>query len=202
MKMHDMILAVQKQLHVQVDGKAGPETWGAIYKQIIGEPAVFADDADDLVDERSAENIGTLLAEVRPLAIALIEKAKAHHIVIEVISGTRTYAQQDELYAIGRTRELHRHPVTNARGGYSNHNFGIAFDVGIFEGEQYLGNSPLYKTVGTLGEELGLFWGGRWQNFYDGAHFQLRPKWSAGMSEKEMLAELRSRKDAGTPVYA
>jgi peptidoglycan L-alanyl-D-glutamate endopeptidase CwlK len=202
MKMADMVSAVQQKLNVQVDGKAGPQTWGAVYKNLIGDvPAEGPEGQGDALDERSEKNIATLLAEVRPLAVALIEKAALHGITIEIISGTRTYAEQDELYAIGRTKELHRKPVTNAQGGHSNHNFGIAFDVGIFVGEHYLGSSPLYETVGALGEEVGLFWGGRWKGFYDGAHFQLRPKWAAGMAEREMLSELRKRKGEGTEVY-
>lgn len=203
MKMGDMVSAVQKKLNVQVDGKAGPQTWGAIYKSVIGEvPAEGPVNGGEQVDERSEKNIATLLPQVRPLAVALIEKAMQHGIVIEIISGTRTYAEQDALYAIGRTKELHRGPVTNAKGGHSNHNFGIAFDIGIFVGEHYLGSSPLYETVGALGEELGLFWGGRWKGFYDGAHFQLRPEWAAGMNESAMLAELRKRKENDAEVYA
>ncbi|MGE8468861.1 MAG: M15 family metallopeptidase [Pseudomonas putida] len=202
MKMVDMINAVQGHLRVQVDGKAGPETWTAIYKSLLGPTPVQADAPDESVDERSRKNIATLLPEVRPLAVALIEKAAAHDIVIEIISGTRSYSEQDEIYAIGRTRELHRKPVSNAKGGYSNHNFGIAFDVGIFIGEHYVGDSPLYETLGVLGEELGLFWGGRWKHFYDGAHFQLRPQWAAALNESQMLAELRKRHQNGTDVYA
>ena len=48
--------------------------------------------------------------------------------------------------------------MTNARGGYSNHNFGIAFDVGVFEGSKYIGESPKYKAIGAIGMDLGLEW--------------------------------------------
>ena len=41
-----------------------------------------------------------------------------------LISGTRTFAEQDRLYAQGRTEP--GNVVTNARGGQSNHNYGIA----------------------------------------------------------------------------
>jgi hypothetical protein len=92
--------------------------------------------------------------------------------------------------------------VTNARGGFSNHNFGIAFDVGVFEGASYLGESPKYKAVGALGMDLGLEWGGNWKTFVDEPHFQLRPKWAGDMKERDMVAELRTRKDAGKGAYA
>ena len=35
MDIEDMISAVQKKLGVQVDGRAGTETWGAIYAHIV-----------------------------------------------------------------------------------------------------------------------------------------------------------------------
>ncbi|MEH6814714.1 MAG: M15 family metallopeptidase [Motiliproteus sp.] len=92
--------------------------------------------------------------------------------------------------------------MTKARGGHSNHNFGIAFDVGVFEGNKYLGESTKYKAVGVLGMELGLEWGGNWKTIVDQPHFQLRPEWAEGIKEKEMLAKLRDRTENDTPVYA
>jgi peptidoglycan L-alanyl-D-glutamate endopeptidase CwlK len=201
MRIEEMISAVQKKLGVTVDGKAGPETWGAIYevlvkKKIDGEiPA----EAVSAVDGRSESVLATLLAPVRPIARALVQKAALANIKIKVISGLRTYAEQDALYAKGRTAPGPR--VTNARGGYSNHNFGIAFDIGVFEGAAYLDESPKYDAVGALGMDLGLDWGGNWVTIVDQPHFQLRPSWAAGLSESQMLAELRSRKVTGEAVY-
>lgn len=202
MKIEDIISAVQKKLGVQVDGRAGTETWGAIYSYIVkpkigGVPPAEAIEA---VDPRSEKNIATLLPEVQAIARALVQKAAQSGIQIKVISGLRTYAEQDELYAQGRTKNGHK--VTNARGGYSNHNFGIAFDVGVFEGSKYLSDSVKYKAVGVLGMDLGLEWGGNWKTIADQPHFQLRPEWAMGIKEKEMLAELRERTANGAPVYA
>lgn len=202
MKIDEIIAAVQKQLGVQVDGRPGPETWGAIYAHIV-KPTVAGmspSEAIEAVDARSEKNIATLLPEVQPMARALVQKAALNGIRIKVISGLRTYAEQDELYAQGRTKPGPK--VTNARGGYSNHNFGIAFDIGIFEGQKYLPDSVKYKTVGALGTDLGLEWGGNWKSIVDQPHFELRPPWAVGLAEKEMLAELRGRVAAGTPVFA
>jgi peptidoglycan L-alanyl-D-glutamate endopeptidase CwlK len=91
--------------------------------------------------------------------------------------------------------------VTNARAGHSNHNFGIAFDIGVFDGGNYIEESPKYKAVGLLGMDLGLEWGGNWKTIQDEPHFQLRPQWAADLSEQDMLAQLRSRKDSGKGVY-
>ena len=202
MRIDEMIAAVQQELGVEVDGKAGPQTWGAIYerlvkKEIDGQKPC---DALALVDSRSEKVIATLLPEVRPIARMLVQKASAAGIAIKIISGLRTYEEQNALYAQGRSAP--GNIVTNARGGYSNHNFGIAFDVGVFEGNRYLPDSPKYKAVGALGVDLGLEWGGSWKTIVDQPHFQLRPTWAAGITEKQMLAELRSRHDSGQPVFA
>ena len=50
--------------------------------------------------------------------------------------------------------------------------------------------------------DLGLEWGGNWKSIKDEPHFQLPPKWAADMTERKMLAELRSRKESGKPFYA
>ena len=206
MTIEELIAAVQAELRVQVDGKAGPETWGAIYRRIVQpvtRPAVTGrTTGTDLaeVDPRSEKHIGTLLPEVRPMARALVQKATAMGIRIKVISGFRTYEEQAALYAQGRTTP--GPIVTNARPGYSNHNFGIAFDIGVFEGNNYLPESPKYKAVGALGIDIGLEWGGSWKTIVDAPHFQLRPAWAADMTERQMLAELRMRRETESPVYA
>ena len=202
MQIAEMIGAIQRRLNIEVDGKLGPETWGAIYaawvKSKIGGQAPQS--AISTVDPRSEKNIATLLPEVQPFARALVQKAAASGIEIKVISALRTYAEQDAVYAQGRTTPGNK--VTNARGGYSNHHFGIAFDVGVFSGTKYLPDSPKYKAVGVLGIDLGLEWGGNWTSIVDQPHFQLRPSWAEGLSERDMLAELRNRASTGSPVYA
>lgn len=153
-----------------------------------------------LVDERSETNIATLHAKVQPLARQLVRDAASAGIKIIVTSGTRTYAEQDELFAQGRTKP--GTIVTNARAGQSNHNFSVAFDSTVFVGSEPKWEGPEYKTVGALGEKLGLTWGGRWAAIEDEPHFELRPGWASAMNEGAMLAELRARHDSGADVFA
>jgi peptidoglycan L-alanyl-D-glutamate endopeptidase CwlK len=203
MRIEDMVRAVQAKLEVGVDGRAGPETWSAIYKRIVdrsSSPDAALTEVSDLANARSEKVIGKLHPRVQPYARALYFKAREHDLTINIISGLRTYEEQDALYAQGRTRP--GNVVTNARGGYSNHNFGIAFDIGLFERNQYLGESPMYKAVGALGVELGLAWGGDWKTIVDQPHFQLRPAWAAELTERQMLAGLRERIATGIDVYA
>jgi peptidoglycan L-alanyl-D-glutamate endopeptidase CwlK len=150
--------------------------------------------SESMIDERSAKNIATLKPEVRPLAERLILEAKEQGITIKVISGYRSYVEQDALYAQGRTKPGQK--VTKARGGYSWHNFGLAFDVGVFsgDGKKYYGESEAYKTVGKIGESLGLEWGGSWESFVDEPHFQYNPK---GYT----LAQMRERTAKGQDLF-
>jgi peptidoglycan LD-endopeptidase CwlK len=199
----EMIEAVQKALGVDPDGRAGPDTWTAIYAALVDTKEAAAATpltATSKVDDRSETNIATLLPEVQPIARMLVQKAAANGIEIRVISGLRSYEEQDALYAQGRTAP--GKIVTNARGGFSNHNFGIAFDVGVFSGGKYLTESPMYKAVGVLGQELGLEWGGNWTSLVDEPHFQLRPAWAQALNESTMLAQLRQRRQDGEAVYA
>jgi peptidoglycan LD-endopeptidase CwlK len=211
-----IIRAVQTKLGAFADGSPGPETWGAIHLAVVGKKApgdIKKMDTPTLAgegkqaDSRSEGNIATLHPRVRPYARGLIEKAAMQGIIIKVTSAMRTYAEQDKLFAQGRTEP--GSIVTKVKGGFSNHNFGIAFDVTIFKGSDDpekaktpVWESPAYKAVGALGTELGLEWGGNWTSFKDEPHYQLRPGWAAGLKEQDMLAELRIRKNSGEDFFA
>lgn len=55
------------------------------------------------------------------------EVESKHGIKLRVAQATRTIAQQNALYAQGRTAP--GRIVTNAKGGESYHNYGLAIDV-------------------------------------------------------------------------
>lgn len=142
--------------------------------------------------ERTEKNLKTLTPETAKLARAFVEAANKRlpeGVEIRIIDGSRTFEEQDELFAQGRTKP--GQIVTKAKGGQSLHNFGIAFDIGIFKDGKYLGESVLYDVVGDIGESVGLEWGGRWKSIQDKPHFQLK----TGLS----LAQLRNRKREGKP---
>lgn len=145
-----------------------------------------------IFDARTESHLATLRPEAEAKArefLARIQLRLAKQgVMAKVIAGTRTWAEQDRLYAKGRTVPGPR--VTNARGGYSNHNFGIAWDIGLFLSGQYLAESALYRECGVIGREMGLEWGGDWKSFPDEPHYQLK----TGLS----VAELRRRVQAGT----
>ena len=95
-------------------------------------------------------------------------------------TGFYTYREQDELYAKGRT--IPGSIVTKAKGGQSNHNFGLAIDVfPIWQDgrlhmkkEDDAENIRLLKLIAHIGIEEGLAWGGHWRKFKDYPHFELK----------------------------
>lgn len=97
----------------------------------------------------------------------------------------RTINEQNELYALGRTKPGKK--VTNAKGGKSIHNYGLAFDIvllvdrnsdGYFESVSWDTKSDLDKDgkadwmeVVTYFKSKGWQWGGNWKSFPDYPHF-------------------------------
>lgn len=123
-------------------------------------------------DERSERNLATLLPSAQRAARqwlrAAQDKAASLGLEVRIICGTRTYGEQRSLYA-------QRPRVTKANAGQSWHNFGLAWDMGIFRGKEYLGDSPHYRTLGRLADKVpSLCWGGDWATFKDEPHFQLQ----------------------------
>ena len=174
----------------RLDGSWGPKTDAAANaadarsQQIAAQFGTF--------DVRSETNIRTLNLEAQQTArVFLGAFVTQDEFVVRIISGTRTYAEQNALFAQGRTRPGKK--VTNARGGSSNHNFGIAWDVGIFVGGKYLAESPLYKRAATiaLAATTRLEWGGNWTSIVDKPHYQL--------VTGKAIAEVRALFESGKP---
>lgn len=209
MNIPAIVAAVQRKLNLEDDGIDGPKTWAAIHKAIVGtdwqDKPLPPDNVTIVegavgVDARSEAAIQTLLPEVQPYARALLIKAAQQGIKLVVTSATRTYAEQDALFQQGRSKP--GKIVTNARAGHSNHDFGIAFDVTIFDGPTPIWESPRYKAVGAIGRALGLTWGGDWTSINDEPHFELKPAWAKTLSEGSMLSMLRTRKEKGQDFFA
>jgi len=122
---------------------------------------------------RSETNIFTLAPKVQVLSRKFLEIMTNNGLDVRIISGTRTYAEQDALFRKGRFGN----PgpiVTKAKGGQSNHNFGLAWDIGLFEDGKYITKDKKYKDIAplVLGVLLNLEWGGNWISFPDAPHYQ------------------------------
>lgn len=112
-----------------------------------------------------------LKPKVRLLAERLLYECKKAGIDIVITQTLRTNAEQNRLHALGRTKP--GQIVTNAKGGWSLHNYGVAFDFcPVKKGKAVWNDAKLFEAVGRLGMRLGLEWGGSWKEFPDRPHFQ------------------------------
>lgn len=101
----------------------------------------------------------------------LVQKMAESGWVVAVQSGYRSIEAQNKLYAQGRTKPGKR--VTNAKGGRSYHNFGIAADVVFKVNGKWSWDDKLpWNKLGEEGKALGLEWGGDWKSIKDRPHFQ------------------------------
>lgn len=89
-----------------------------------------------------------------------------------ITAGRRTITEQDELYAQGRTK--HGQRVTNAKGGQSPHNFGLAFDFALVKDGKVQWNAPRehWQIVGDIAKSKGLTWGGDFKSLVDLPHIE------------------------------
>ena len=135
-----------------------------------------------VLDERSAKNVATLHTKVQQLFTNWIADcqavAAAHGYEYKAISGNRTWEEQAKIYAQGRTAP--GKIVTNAKPGYSNHNYGIAVDMGVFKAGKYLdASSPseaeaFHRKAAQIAEKYNIEWGGSWSSFKDYPHFEYK----------------------------
>lgn len=113
-----------------------------------------------------------LLEGLHPDAVAFVlevaRRAKAEGIGMKLISGKRTCAQQNALYAQGRTAA--GPIVTGARGCQSWHTQGRAVDFLPSPTTE-----AAYARVGAIAQELGGVWGGKFSNLRDLGHIEYHP---------------------------
>ena len=107
--------------------------------------------------------------------------AKREGLDVLIYCTLRSCAEQDALYALGRT--VRGGVVTNCKGGLSLHNpdkngLAWAFDaVPVVSGVCQWDNAALIKKMGACGESAGLEWAGRWiGRLRESVHFQIVSK--------------------------
>lgn len=114
---------------------------------------------------------------------------------MKITQGYRSKAEQDALYAKGRRGIAGEKKVTNAKGGQSMHNYGLAIDFCLID---QTGKIAVWDTVKDFdkdgvadwmevvaeAEKLNFEWGGRWRGFVDCPHLQML----GGLDEKDIIA--------------
>lgn len=144
-------------------------------------------------------DINKLHPAIREIVKQFAQECAKQGYPILIYMGARTIEEQNKLFnqpydgidndKDGKVDESDE-KVTNARGGESWHNYGLAIDVvPLIGGKAAWDRKDIYEEIGTIGESLGFEWGGRWK-FVDRPHFQF-PR---GMNLKTLKA-LKHDKD-------
>lgn len=109
------------------------------------------------------------MAGLHPDLIAVVERAIGKSTVdFTVLEGMRTITRQLKLYESGASRTLR-----------SRHLTGHAIDLGAWVDDQVDWSWPLYYKIAdammyaSVELKIEIEWGGDWQSFKDGPHFQL-----------------------------
>lgn len=196
MSLRDQIKEIQSLVGAKADGLFGPNT----ARKVIASLQPDLTSEEGALDNRTKRNLSTLEPKAQDKFRKFIFHAKSIASSLGVdyvaISGTRGREEQNELYAKGRTAPGKK--VTNARYGYSNHNFGIALDFGVFADRKYLDSSDpqwaagVHRSVAEVSDQYGIEWGGNWRTFKDYPHFEIKTKLS--------MAEKRARLYAGESI--
>jgi peptidoglycan L-alanyl-D-glutamate endopeptidase CwlK len=135
------------------------------------------------MDKPSQQRIALLHPAVRQEVDELLQKINTHlsgRAFCRIAQGLRTIEEQDALYAQGRSTK--GKIVTNARGGSSYHNYGLAVDfVLIIDGKEASwdikkdwdgdGTSDWMEVV-KIFKGAGWKWGGEFRSLKDYPHFE------------------------------
>lgn len=158
------------------------------------------------MDKITLERIKLLHPKVREEAMDIYEeicKALTGKAMCRFSYTLRTFAEQDALFAQGRTKP--GKIVTKARSGFSMHNYGLAIDVVLLldrdgdgkyteaswdtKGDFDADGIADWMEIVRVFKEFGWVWGGDWK-FYDAPHFEK----SFGYSVRQLLALHQSKK--------
>ena len=161
-------------------------------------------------DKVSIPRVALLHPKVRAEVAQLIDKAEALFpttIAIRIVQGLRTIDEQNALYAQGRTKPGKK--VTNAKGGSSYHNYGLAIDFAILRDKDGNGTyeelswdiaadldhdgMPEWTEIVNVFESAGWEWGGRWSSLKDYPHVQK----TFGLTWRQLLAKYNAGQVAG-----
>jgi peptidoglycan L-alanyl-D-glutamate endopeptidase CwlK len=140
-------------------------------------------------DKISEQRAKLLHPKVRDEVKQLIENAEAGlpaNMAVRIVQGLRTIDEQNALYAQGRTKP--GNIVTNAKGGSSFHNYGLAIDFAILTDKDGNGSfedlswdikrdndkdgTADWLEVVKVFEAAGWSWGGKWSSIKDYPHLE------------------------------
>ena len=117
----------------------------------------------------------------------ITEAEESLNVTLRIVQGLRTIAEQDALYAKGRTTP--GPIVTKATGGKSYHNYGLAIDLGELK-DGKINWDFKYELLEPISKKYGLTWGGRFKTILDRPHYEL----TFGKNWRDLLALHNAKK--------
>lgn len=134
----------------------------------------------DTITQKRIDKLHPIVRDEVKKIIAECDAALTGKAKIRITQGLRTFDEQAELYAIGRTKAGKK--VTNAKAGQSIHNYGLAVDMClIIDGKTASWDTARdwdddkiadwYECVKIFAKH-GWQWGGNWKTFKDLPHFE------------------------------
>lgn len=141
---------------------------------------------DDYSKRPSSASLSSLHPYVANLARQFLNLCRNNGLDVTILIAFRSWDEQDYQYTQGRTRP--GAIITNAMGGDSYHNWGLAFDAApLVNGVVDWNATALFNRMGRYGQQVGLEWGGDWTtyeiDFVDLPHFQ----YTFGLSTEQLL---------------
>lgn len=103
------------------------------------------------------------------------------NVTLRIVQGLRTFAEQDAIYAQGRT--IPGKIVTFAKGGQTYHCYGCAIDILHILNGNADWDFDYHKLLPFM--PIGMSWGGNFSNLKDMDHFEI----TFGKNWRDMLAE-------------
>jgi RHS repeat-associated protein len=132
-------------------------------------------------DPTTNDKIAQLHSTVQWVANSFINQVESElGIKLRVAQGVRTFSEQNGLYAKGRTTS--GSIVTNAKGGQSYHNYGLAIDVVEISSGKAIWDTN-WSAISEIGIHYGFEWGGNFNSISDKPHFQM----TFGYSTSDLL---------------
>lgn len=159
-------------------------------KKLTQDKIRFSEEEQKLITAEDQAKLAELHPIPRILVCRTVVKARDFGLRLGIHSGMRSYQAQELLYSIGRDSAGNiidqKAVVTNAKPGYSWHNYGLAVDL-VMDGSPKPGlqwswdaqdanqdGQDDWDQLGVIGETFGLGWGGRFKKPapVDKPHFQ------------------------------
>ena len=143
------------------------------------DPDGRSDEEKCSLSQYNIDKINTLHPEIRSNTTLMLQNLQKEGVTVEITLALRTYEEQDALYAKGRNEKGEivdgSKVVTNAKGGQSYHNFGLAFDLTVYDKngkKNWNKESEDWKKVIEEGKKQGFDAGAEWEDFPDLPHFE------------------------------